>query len=104
MIFEEHAKIKSRVEAHSEIDSETFQKYKQSVMSSFNQFKKIMEELNKTDRELGNNFQMGVKNLSNSMLKEMTGKSLSRMLEKQANRVNILRSVNIDSEVIGIIK
>lgn len=39
MIFEEHAKIKAKVEAQSEIDPETFQKFKNNIMSSFNEFK-----------------------------------------------------------------
>lgn len=103
-ILADHQKIKEKVEGWGQVDGDVFQEFKSSVNSSFHEFKKVFTEMEAAEKQLDRKFFEEIKEHFDAIIKEAVNHSPSKLIEKEKNRVNILKSLNIDAEIILILK
>ena len=60
--------------------------------------------MERTEREDDKRFFISLKSLYEAIMKEATYKNLNKLLEKEKNRINILNNMNINHEILLILK
>lgn len=100
----DHRKLKEKVISRASVDSEELQHFKNSITASFNEFKKEFMELERSEREDDKHFFTSLKSLYQVIMNEATSKNLNKLLLKEANRTTILNNLNINHEILLILK
>lgn len=104
VILQDHLKLKEQVIQKGTIDNEQLNQFKTSITASYNELKKIFLELEKNEKDDDRRFYSSMKSLYEAIMKEATLKNLNKLLEKEKNRMTLLNNMNIQHEILLILK
>lgn len=102
-VLDDHLRLKEKGEGRAPLDSD-LKAFRESITGSFAALKKSFEELEKSEGEADRLFFATLKAHCEAVQKEGLVRNLARVLEKEKIRVDILRGLNVDSEIILILK